>query len=70
MPKNRKVEKNKEGVVKMSIPKSKLRIGNRKSGRSAFLMSTEELKNVLAKDDYKKYHQKARTVLRQRGVTV
>jgi len=68
VPKNRKVSKNVEGVITKSIPTTKLRIGNRKSGRSALLMTTAELKEVLEKDDYKKYHQKARTVLRQRGV--
>lgn len=69
MPKNRKVIKNGNTVTVLSVP-SKLRIGTRKSGTSALLMTTEALKDVLTKKDNSRYHNKARTVLAMRGVTV
>jgi len=66
MPKQRKVLKTGNTVNKFNVP-SKLRIGTRKSGTSAFLMTTEALKDVLTKKDHGRYHNKARTVLAMRG---
>ncbi len=69
MPKNRNVVK-KDGLIRKYNVASKLRIGTRKSGTAAHLMSTEALQAVLNSNDKKRYHTKARTVLAARGVTV
>ena len=69
MPKNRKVVKINNRVVKLKVP-HKLRIGTRSAGKSAFLMTTAELKEVLENRDKKRWHQNARKVLNMRGVTI
>ncbi len=67
MPKNRTSVKTERGT-KVIRPPSKFRIGNRKSGRSALLMTTAELLKELESTNNKRGHDKVRTVLRQRGV--
>ncbi len=69
MPKNRNVVK-KDGVVHKYKVASKMRIGTRKSGKSANLMSNEDLMSVLSSKDMARHHGKARTVLFNRGVRV
>jgi len=69
MPKNRKVTKVDHRVIRQNTPR-KMRIGNRKSGVSAFGMTIEALKAVLGRTDQSRYHNKARAVLAMRGVTV
>lgn len=68
MPKNRTRTKNENGAWVVSRPCSKLRIGTRKSGKSALIMSNDELIAVLDDANKKRYHHKARTVLLNRGV--
>ena len=69
MPKNNKVTKV-DNVLKKQKVAAKLRIGTRKTGRSAHTMTTDALLAVLTNKDQSKGHQAARTVLRHRGVTV
>ena len=69
MPKGRKVVKTDGRTQKFNV-KRKLRIGTRKSGQSAFQMTTEALKTVLERSDQKRYHNKARAALAMRGVAV
>ena len=69
MPKGRKVIKTANSVKKVNV-KRKLRIGTRKSGTAANMMSTEALKEVLNTDSKSKWHKNARTVLSQRGVKI
>jgi RNA:NAD 2'-phosphotransferase (TPT1/KptA family) len=69
MPKGRRVEKRGNAIHKFNVQR-KFRIGTRKAGRAAHSMTTEALKEILEKADQKRYHQKARTVLAMRGVTV
>ena len=66
MPKNRTIEK-RDGLIYKHNVASKLRIGDRKSGTAAHLMSDEALQAVLNSKDKKKDHANARTVLRARG---
>jgi hypothetical protein len=59
---------NKINNIKVRFPvRRKFRIGNRKTGRSALGMSTEELHKVLGNPDQRKYHGNARAVLKERG---
>ncbi len=67
MPKNRKIYKKENRIIVENVA-SKLRIGNRKTGVSAMLMSISALKEVLASSDKKRYHNKARNALHLRGV--
>ena len=67
MPKNNKVAKVDCHVKKQKVP-AKLRIGMRKSGKSAIAMSTADLQAVLESNDKRKWHDNARTVLKMRGV--
>jgi len=67
MPKSTKVTKH-DGAIHRQKVSMKLRIGTRKSGKSAVAMSTEELQAVLESSDKRKWHTKARTVLATRGV--
>ncbi len=67
MPKNRKIYKV-DGVLHIENVASKLRIGNRKTGISAMLMSIGTLKDILSNKDKKRYHSKARNALHTRGV--
>lgn len=69
MPKNSTVVK-KDGLIHKHRVANKLRIGDRKSGTSANLMSNEALLAVLKSRDKAKYHAKARTVLTARGVVL
>jgi hypothetical protein len=67
MPKNNKVSKHDGNIFKQKVP-AKLRIGTRKSGKSAIAMSSAELQAVLESNDKRKWHYRARKVLRQRGI--
>ena len=67
MPKNRVTKKSNTGAVSHFRPSTKLRIGTRKSGKSAFLMSTEDLVKVIEDKNKTRYHAKAKTVLSLRG---
>jgi len=69
MPKNRKVIKTPLGVTKLNAPR-KFRIGNRKGGLSAHVMSTAKLMDVATNPDMKGDHSNAMTVLRLRGVSI
>lgn len=69
MPKNRSTKKTKSGLV-VAAPAHKFLIGTRKGGKSAHTMSTEALMEVLSNKGQKKFHQKALTVLKCRGVEV
>ena len=62
MPKSRKVTKVDGRTVVTNAP-TKLRIGSRKGGKSANLMSKDELEKVLADSGKKRYHDKARAAL-------
>lgn len=70
MPKNISRVKTANGAVVMKRPCSKFRIGSRKGGKSALLMTSDELKDVLNDQSKKRYHAKAVAVLRMRGVEV
>lgn len=70
MPKNRTKKKNENGAIIVTRPNPKFRIGSRKGGKSALLMSNDELIAVLDDSNKKRYHAKARTVLANRGVTI
>ncbi len=67
MPKNRKIYKKENRTIVENVA-SKLRIGNRKTGVSAMLLSISALKEVLGNTDKKRYHSKARNALQLRGV--
>ncbi len=67
MPKSTKVTKI-DGVIRRQKVPMKLRIGTRKSGKSAIAMSNEELQAVLESNDKRKWHYRARSVLEARGV--
>ena len=69
MPKNRKIIKTPKGITRINEPR-KLLIGTRKSGKSAQIMSNDELKAVLNNKNQAKYHNKAATVLQNRGVEI
>lgn len=66
MPKSRKVTK-KDGIIHKQNVATKLLIGNRKTGRSANLMSKAELEAVISDKNRKKFHNKARQVLAKRA---
>ena len=70
MPKNKTTSKTANGRVIKNRPASRLRIGNRKSGRSALQMTNEELIKVLTDKNKTKYKTKAMTVLNKRGVDI
>jgi len=67
MPKNCKITKKDNVTYKQNVA-SKLRIGNRKTGVSAMLMSVAALKEVLSNTNKKRYHSKARNALHTRGI--
>ncbi len=67
MPKNRKRTKIDNRFVISKNP-TKLKIGTRKSGSSANLMSSAALLGVLEDSSKTKWHNSARSVLRNRGV--
>ena len=67
MPKNRKVSKVDGKTTVINTP-SKLMIGTRKAGTSAFLMSNKKLLEVLTDSNKKRYIDNARAVLLMRGV--
>jgi len=65
MPKSvRKVKKDNRWI-RVIVP-TKFRIGTRKGGTSAQLMSKDQLQEVLLDPSKSKYHSKARTVLANR----
>jgi len=66
MPKSRKVTK-KDGVIHKQDVATKFKIGNRKTGTAAHLMSTAQLEAVIEDDNRKKFHNKARQVLAKRA---
>lgn len=68
MPKNVSVSKTQSGRIIKSRPAHKMRIGTRSSGKSALVMSNKELIDVLDDKNKKRYHNKARKVLLERGV--
>ena len=70
MPKQKKTWKDASGAIHKQKVCTKFRIGTRKSGKSALLMSDEELLAVLDDKNKKRYHAKALTVLGKRGVYV
>ncbi len=70
MPKNRTRTKSSTGAIIHSRPCSKFRIGTRKSGKSALLMSTDELRAVLADGTKRRYFAKVIAVLKMRGINV
>jgi hypothetical protein len=62
MPKS--VKKVKDGNIwRREVVATKFRIGTRKSGKSAHLMSNEDLEAVLADKNKSKWHNSARAVL-------
>jgi len=67
MPKHRKVVKRDGQIFKFNTP-NKFRIGTRKNGVSAHMMSSAALQEVIANKDKAKYHKNARTVLAIRGI--
>ena len=62
MPKNRIVKKVDGRTISKRAP-SKMRIGTRKAGKSANLMSNAELQAVLDSGDKRKWHHVAKAVL-------
>lgn len=68
MPQNRKLVKSSTGAVTKVKQASSHKIGTRSSGVAGNLMSNDALRNVLADDNKKRYHNKARNVLNARGV--
>jgi len=66
MPKNRKKVKVDNRIVTIKIP-AKNRIGTRKGGISANLMSNESLMDVITDPNKSKWYHIARTVLLNRG---
>lgn len=67
MPKNRKVVKTPKGIIKLNAPR-KFRIGIRSGGKSAHVMSNNELMDVVTNPNMKRDHSSAEAVLRLRGV--
>ncbi len=70
MPKNIVKVKNSAGAIVKTRPMKKFRIGTRKSGKSALLMSNDELMNVINDNGKKRHRNKAIKVLRMRGILV
>ncbi len=68
MPKNITSSKGDNGKITVNRPACKFRIGTRKSGKSANVMSTAELQKVLENTDVKRDWNNARTVLLSRGI--
>lgn len=66
MPKSVRKVKNRDGYWERIKVATKHRIGTRKNGKSANLMSCEELDKVLLDKNLAKYHNKARAVLANR----
>lgn len=69
MPKNRKVVKISQAMVLINEPR-KFRIGSRKGGKSAHVMSSKELRDILKDEDRKRDRSNATAILRLRGVAV
>ena len=69
MPKNNKVTKIGNNIHKQKVP-SRLRVGGRKSGKSAIGMSTQALKDELTNPNHKRSRNKIMAVLRKRGVEI
>jgi len=69
MPKNNRLVKL-DGLIKKFKVASKLRVGTRRSGKSANLMSNDKLLDVVTSSNHKKDIKNAKTVLTNRGVTV
>ncbi len=67
MPKHRVIVK-KDGVVHKYNTPNKFRIGTRKNGVAAHMMSKDALLDILNRKDKAKFHTNARTVLAARGV--
>ena len=65
MPKSNKVVKHDGRQFKQRVA-TKFKIGNRKTGTSANLMSTADLEKVLEDKNKKKFHNKVRAVLAKR----
>jgi len=70
MPKNISFSKTPTGAVIRHRPSPKFRIGTRKGGKAASLMTNDELKGVINDKNRKRYHSNAATVLTNRGVEV
>ena len=66
MPKSNKVVKHDGRQFKQKVA-TKFKIGNRKTGTAANLMSTSQLQAVLEDTNRKKFHNKARQVLANRA---
>ena len=66
MPKSKKTTKIDGRTVHHKNP-MKLRIGTRKTGKSAVAMTTADLLAVLGSKDKRKWHDNARAALRSRG---
>ncbi len=69
MPKANKVEKRDGRTFKVKVC-TKLRIGTRKAGKSALLMTKDELLKVLEDKGKKRYHAKAKAALKRKFNTV
>ena len=67
MPKSKKTIKIDGRTIHHKNP-MKLRIGTRKTGKSALAMTNDELHAVLQSNDKRKWHNRARQVLQSRGV--
>ena len=65
MPKSIRKTKKDGYWTKVVVP-TKFRIGNRKTGTSANLMSNEDLEKVLANNDQARYWSNAKAVLMSR----
>jgi len=66
MPKSNKVVKHDGRQFKQKVA-TKFKIGNRKTGTCANLMSKADLEKVLEDNGRKKFHNKARQVLAKRA---
>jgi len=66
MPKNKSSSKSATGAITRSRTAHKLRIGTRKSGKSALLMSTDALLAVLEDKEAASDHLNAKTALLSR----
>lgn len=66
MPKSIKKVRNSDGYWERIKTGTKHRIGTRKGGKSANLMSSQELYDLIDHKNMTKYHNKARTVLKNR----
>ncbi len=66
MPKSNRIVKIENRLIKIITP-TKFKIGNRKTGKSANLMSNSALKSVLEDATRSKWHNNARAVLTLRA---